>query len=81
MTQVHLHEAFRLANDPTTSVEQLTLLAEHEDESIRGAVAMNASSTHQVLLVLQQQPESEHVRYCLALRAGLLVPTPAGQVH
>ena len=81
MNQTRHRLEFRQANDPDTSVEQLTILAEHDDEEIRGAVAMNATATDSVLSVLQMQPASRHVTECLSKRAVLGISATKGALH
>jgi hypothetical protein len=61
------HHKFRLANDPDTDLQQLEKLAGSKDEIIRGAVALNPSTTTSILVKLFSDA-SEHVQECLRKR-------------
>jgi hypothetical protein len=45
----NIHDEFRLANNPETDLCQLEILADSENELIRGAVALNISTSEYLL--------------------------------
>jgi hypothetical protein len=64
-----LHTQFRAANDVNTSKEKLFELSMHENEIIRGAVALNPSAPPSALTILLKDP-SVHVHDCLRERGA-----------
>lgn len=58
--KIMLHDEFREASSPETSTKRLLELAQHKDEIIRGAVAMNPSSPMECKIILFNDP-SNHV--------------------
>ena len=63
----NIHDEFRLANNPETDLCQLEILADSENELIKGAVALN-NSTPEYLLKKLFFDKSTHVQDCLLKR-------------
>lgn len=64
---INTHNKFRLASDPDTDVQELKNLTGCENELIRGAVALNPSTTANILVRLFND-DSEHLQKCLGKR-------------
>jgi RimJ/RimL family protein N-acetyltransferase len=66
------HSLFRLANDPNTNTEILSLLATSEDEWVRAAVMLNPSTPTSVIDKLSKDP-SDYVKSCLNQRGAATI--------
>lgn len=73
LTKNNLHQDFRSANDPETSIDSLILLSQSSNDLLRGGVALN-KSTPDYIIELLLSDTSEYVSSCLRKRG--LEPMP-----